>query len=139
MTKAIREHEAGLADFVALRRRDRFRRSLAAGGKARAKELARLHDGPELEPRWVRKPTSLDRGRTCESVVSEIQALAPRTELVYVASGDPRLDGCTLDLASAVREALQSREGSLVSVVPGRVALYIGELFDDTLVLVRPE
>lgn len=133
-------HEEGLAVFVAAHRRDRFRRALVAGGKARAKELARLHDGPELDSRWVsRSLASADGGITCESVVSSVRALVPDADVAYVVSGDRSLDGCTLELASAVGQALDSREGALISVTAGRVALYVGELVDNTLLLHRPE
>lgn len=140
MPHASRLHEDGLTVFVAAHRRDRFRRALASGGKARAKELSRLHDGPELDLRWVSRPVVPAGGSiTRESIVSGVKVLAPHADIAHVVSGDRSLDGCTLDVASAVGQALGSREGALISVVPGRVALYVGELVDDTLVLHRPE
>lgn len=133
------EHEHGLLEFVSKSRRARFAAALTRGGKARAKETARLHDRPELDERWVRAPSKPAAGEEHRSeILRDVAAHAPGASHAYVVSGDQDLDGRVLELTEALEAATWATEGSLLSVIPGRVAIYTGEMADSTRVLVRP-
>ncbi|MDO9352741.1 MAG: hypothetical protein Q7T55_03550 [Solirubrobacteraceae bacterium] len=132
------EHERGLAEFVSEARRSRFSASLAKGGKARAKETARLHDRPELDERWVRPPFEQAAGdEHLLQIVRAVVAHAPNAREAYLVSGDQDLDGHVMELHEGLQAATWATEGTLLSIVPGRVAIYMGELADSARLLVR--
>lgn len=134
-----REHERGLAEFISNARRARFSSALQKGGSARAKATARLHDRPELDDRWVQPALDPATGKDyLARVVGAVHDHAPGASHAYLVSGDPDLDGQTLELAEAVDAAFWATDGALLSIVPGRVAVYVGELVDSTRLLVRP-
>lgn len=139
MEDDAREHERGLAEFISNARRARFSAALTKGGKARAKEAARLHDRAELDERWVQpafKPAA--GGDYLSRILGAVHDHAPGASHAYLVSGDQDLDGRTLELGEALEAVFWATEGALLSVVPGRVAVYMGELVDSTRLLVRP-
>lgn len=137
MTYPADAHEEGLAAFIRPMRRERFVAALRHGGRARVKELARLHDSLDLDERWVRPLPTGGRGEVAGPVLlTALDELAPGA-VGYLVSGDPELDGRLLGPAEALEAAAWTDQGVLISVVPGRVAVYVGELADSVRLLTR--
>jgi len=115
---------------VVRERRERYR-FLLGDPKRRREGLDRLNHCRDLDERhatWL--PSNAD-------VVGMLRdAGAP--EQAYVISATPAIDGRTMALADAVREAAMGGWGTLVSCLPGRLAFYYDELGERRAILRRP-
>ena len=129
-------HEQGLARFLQPRRRERFVSGLRAGGASREKVLRRLPHFTDLDARYGRPAPS---GAGWEDVTLVARAMvdlgAPPT--AYVVSELASVDGRFMPLEDALRGVLSQDSGSLVSCVPGALALFEGETPGDRYLLVR--
>lgn len=132
----IEEHQQGLAKFLLPDRRVRFLAALHGKPAARSKEVARLPHRPGLDPQWAR-PVSPAGPLAALLARLEAELDAADSDEVYVVSDDPELDGRTLTRSDALRRVVPTQASALISVVPGRLALYSGERVDDVLVLKR--
>jgi hypothetical protein len=132
-----REHEHGLAAFVAPRRRERFRQSLD-DPRRRPKLQAELHHfehGLEAGCARLCRANSQHVAYVDQVIALLMRSGAPATCFV-VAYGD--LDGRELPLREAVESLLWIGSGFL-SCLPGRLALYASEDGSNVYVLMRDD
>lgn len=129
------DHEAGLAVFIAAQRRARFSAALASGGNTRAEETSRLSNSADLVASLCR---AAPPARSVEEFVRKLAVeIRAETEAlrIYLVSGSWQLDGRIVDLEQGLRLAAWADAGTLLSVVPGRLAIYVGEGINHTLIL----
>jgi hypothetical protein len=127
------EHEDGLARFIAPGWRDRFRDGLAS--KRRQKILVKLDHFRHLDARFL---TPIPTARqTSEWLGPELRRRgAP--ERVYVVSQDDDLDSTEMPLADALRVIVDGdRYSAFISCVPGKLAYFHEEEYDNRYILQR--
>lgn len=132
-----REHERGLASFLRASRRERFVELLAAGGASRDKITSRLAHFEDIDPRFEHALADTHHGAVeVGAVARALRGLGSQDE-VYVVSELPAVDGRFLPLEAALDLTLSQTAGSLVSCLPGRLALFEGESPGDRVILRR--
>ena len=128
-------HEQGLAQFLKPNRRDRFRMAMK-DPRMRRDLLAELaHFERRLDPRHAQpRSTPTKHERHFDSVyLLLVEAGAPA--MCFVVS-DGVLDGRQMSLREAVEQLTRGGAG-LISCIPGRLGLYVGEDGSSVFVLSR--
>ena len=126
------QHEQGLARFVAREHRPRFLDSLE-DEKLRRKLRAKLAHFAWLDARYA---TAVATREPAEMAQALAWGGAPET--CFLVSEDDELDGSELPLEQALELVLHSFHGTLISCVPGKLALFSDEAPNkETLILRR--
>ena len=131
----LRDHEIGLAAFIVPARRDRFRRSLENPRLRRKLHVELYHFEHQLDPRFA---TVVAQHSKHDVHVGELhnQLVAAGAPASCVVIADGELDGQTTALRSALQELMISG-GALLSCIPARLAVYIGEDGSEQFILRR--
>jgi hypothetical protein len=125
------EHEQGLAVFVARNHRPRFVTALE-DPKLRRKLRHKLAHFAWLDERYTDVVPTPEPAALATSLRAEG---APAT-CVLVAEDDV-LDGRELPLEEALRRVLHDFHGALISIVPGRLAVFSDEAPNKTITILR--
>jgi hypothetical protein len=124
--------EAIIRAFFEAARRDRWVEQLARPGPRRRAMLDKLNHCKDLDARYARLLPSI------ADVVSLLRSRgAPAS--AYVLSDWDEIDGKTLPLDQAVREAERGGWGTIVSCVPGQLAYYYDERGERRMLLERKD
>ncbi len=130
---AVSDHEEGLVRaFIAPRRREQLLRRLAHP-RTRVKILGQLAHFRDLDPRFARRiPPN-------EQTVAEIYRLlkekgAPDTCYVM---GMSDLDGREVALREGIEDVVGTSWGNLLSCIPGKLGLFVGEESGERYLLER--
>jgi hypothetical protein len=127
-------HEQGLARFLRSNRRARFLAMLADARMRRTLQRELAHFEGRLDSRYARPRCRRKQERHLDSVyLVLVEAGAPATCFVV---SDGRLDGREVSLREAVDELMPTGAG-LISCIPGRLGLYVGEDGSSVWVLSR--
>lgn len=139
--QALAVHErATIEAFVVRERQARFLQFLG-NAKTRRKFTAGLGHFLWFDPRFaVTIPWRTDPSRKLwdrhvqgiENICSLLRSKGAE-EKCWVISEDADIDGQHLELRTALDHAIGNGMGSILSVLPGKLALYVGE--DETLLL----
>jgi hypothetical protein len=130
--EARSDHEKGLALFVGLRHRNRFRESFT-NPRRRDKLRRNLAQFP-IDPRFTDEVESKQREKL-ESALRDRGA----PELCYLLSEDSTLDGREMLLSDALVEMDAGSElPTFLSCIPGRLAYFRGEDAENRHILERP-
>lgn len=133
MTEHSREeHEQGLGRFILPEHRPRFVDSLA-DERLRRKLRHKLAHFAWVDVRYATPAPTVEPAALARALEREG---APRT--CFLVSGDDDLDGAELPLEEALERVQHSDDGTLISCVPGRLAVFTDEApHAETLVLRR--
>lgn len=130
----VEEHLRGLSAFLLPARRDRFADAMLASRRVREKELRRLAHRPYVDSSFVR---SRPRPEAAIATITKLSRAKGWDTSLYVVSDDAELDGYLGGALDVAERAIYSDATSLISFVPGEVALFAGEFVDDLAVLGR--
>jgi len=131
-----REHEEGLALFIEPNWRARFRDSLD-NDRLRKRVLFKLDHFRHLDPRFTENLPRADQRSEFLLPVLRGHGAPARC---YLMSSDPDLDRRELPLGEALALLLEDfcQMGTLLSCIPGRLAYFHDEEYDNRHILRRP-
>lgn len=129
---ARENHEQGLGRFILREHRPRFVDSLA-DERLRRKLRHKLAHFAWVDERYGTAAPTVEPAALARVLEREG---APKT--CFLVSGDDDLDGAELPLEEALELVQHSDEGTLISCVPGKLAVFVDEApHEETLVLRR--
>jgi len=117
-----------VGSFFLPRKRERYR-TLLGNPRTRKKALESLNHHPPIDPRFA---TPIQA-----HLVGEVLRNHRAPATCYVLSAIAELDGRQMVLRDALQQAEAGYWGTIISCIPGRLALYLGEGGERRLLLQR--
>jgi hypothetical protein len=126
-------HENGFVEFVAPRRQERIRALLKAPSN-RKKLIAMLPHFSDFDSRWLVHIEPSDH-----NALRILQLLRDRNapDMCYVISENYKIDGTSVELATALKDTIGFGFGTVISCIPGELIYYESEDCGHRVILSR--